>query len=197
MLEKNSTHTVEISGYSSEGMGVARVDDMVVFVKNALMGERCEIKILRVTKNSAYAKVERVIEPSPARAEPDCPVYGRCGGCALRHMSYEEELNFKLRRVNDALQRIGGLELSAREILANPSVERYRNKGQYAVGVRDGRAVTGFYRPRSHELIPVTECLIQDPASDMVAEAVRGWMDDFRVPAYDETDGTGIVPVPQ
>ena len=110
MPEKNKTYRARIEGYTSEGLGVARIDGQVVFVHRALRGEDCDVLILKTLKNAAFGKAVRVYAPSPHRVEPDCPYYGRCGGCDFRHMDREEELEAKRQRVQDALTRIGGLE---------------------------------------------------------------------------------------
>ena len=107
MPEKNRTYRARIEGYTSEGLGVARIDGQAVFVHRALRGEDCDVLILKVLKNAAFGKVVQVHEPSPHRREPDCPWYGRCGGCDFRHMDREEELYAKRQRVQDALTRLG------------------------------------------------------------------------------------------
>ncbi len=190
---KNSIHTVCIEGYSSSGQGVAHIDGLVVFVKGALKGEECEIRIMKANKNIAYARIERVIKPSIHRVEPECPVFPKCGGCTLMHMDYEEELAMKRQRVEDALHFLGGLDIPVREIVGSPAVLRYRNKAIYAVGCVSGEPATGFFRERSHDIIPTDRCLIQAEASDRAAEAVRRWMLENGVPAYDEKTRTGAI----
>ena len=175
-LTKNSLHEVKISGYSHDGSGIARIDGQVVFVKNAIDGEVCEIKILKAAKNAAYAKIEKIIEPSAHRIEPACPVYGKCGGCSLMHMDYEEEKRFKYRRVQDALVRLGGVDVPLSGITGaeDDGIFRYRNKAIFAVGQgADGRAQTGFFRQRSHDIVPAQRCLLQPAPADAAAEAVR------------------------
>lgn len=191
-LTKNSIHTVTGTGYTSDGLGIARVDGRVVFVRGLLRGETAEIRILKASKSAVYAKIERLISPSAHRVTPDCPVYGRCGGCSLRHMDYAEELTFKLARVNDAFSRIGGLALTADEIIGSDHIDGYRNKTIYTVGMADGKAVTGFYRARSHELIPAPACAIESDFAKRAAAALRASMDEYRIPAFDEKTGTGI-----
>lgn len=107
MPEKNKTYRARIEGYTSESLGVARIDGQAVFVHRALRGEDCDVLILKALKNAAFGKAVRVYAPSPHRVEPDCPYYGRCGGCDFRHMDREEELEAKRQRVQDALRRIG------------------------------------------------------------------------------------------
>ena len=108
MLEKNKNYPARIEGYTSEGLGVARIDGQAVFVHRALQGEEGDVLVLKVLKNAAFGKFSALREASPHRAEPDCPYYGRCGGCDFRHMDREEELAAKRQRVQDALRRIGG-----------------------------------------------------------------------------------------
>lgn len=189
MLKKNQRHIVTIEGLTTEGMGVARIDGQVVFVQNALRGEKCDILIMKVGKTAAYGKSMKVLEPSPHRIEPDCPHFGKCGGCAFRHMDYEQEKQEKLQRVNDAFQRIGGLDLRAEEIIGAEHTHSYRNKAQYPVA----KGVHGFYRARTHDLIPVSRCLLQSPEADAVANTVSEWMKDCNISSYDEGNRQGLV----
>ena len=191
--QKNQIFDLTIDNYSSEGDGIARLDGMAVFVKGALRGERCRVKLLKVGKTAAWGRVEQVVTPSPARIKPDCPHFPKCGGCALRHMSYAEELEFKRQRVEDALRRIGGLDLSVDVIHGAEAPECYRNKAQFPVSDRSGRLSIGFFRARSHDVIDVERCLLQRPEADAAARAVKGWMERFKVPAYDELTHKGLV----
>ena len=193
-LTKNSIHTVTVEGYSSSGQGVARLEGMAVFVRGALRGERCRISLMKVGKTCAWARVLDVLDPSPARVKPDCPHYPKCGGCALRHMSYEEELAFKRQRVDDALRRIGGLDLSVDGILAAKDPRRYRNKAVFPVSQSHSTDVKiGFYRARSHDVIDVPSCLLQSDIADKAGRVVRKWMHRYSVPAYDETTRKGLI----
>ena len=191
--QKNQIFDLTIDNYSSEGDGIARLDGMAVFVKGALRGERCRVKLLKVGKTAAWGRVEQVVTPSPARIKPDCPHFPKCGGCALRHMSYAEELEFKRQRVEDALRRIGGLDLSVDVIHGAEAPECYRNKAQFPVSDRSGKLSIGFFRARSHDVIDVERCLLQRPEADAAARAVKGWMERFKVPAYDELTHKGLV----
>jgi len=191
-LKKNEAYTVTIDGYTSQGLGVARLPDGVVFVHQALEGERCEIQLLRVSSSGNFARVLRVLESSPKRIVPDCPIYGKCGGCALRHMSYDEELRSKAQRVADALSRIGGVALPV-EILGAAAQDGYRNKVLYPVAEINGQPQHGYFRARSHELIPVERCALVPAAADRLARAVTDWMRACHVPAYDEQTQRGVV----
>jgi len=189
-LQKNKVYRGVIESYSSEGLGVAHINGQAVFVHRALMGEVCDILILKVLKNAAFGKPVRWETVSPHRQEPDCPYDGACGGCDFRHMDYEEELRAKRLRVQDALTRIGGSAVQVEHIYGAPETAHYRNKSQYPVS-SDGRV--GFYRARTHEVTEVRHCLIQSPAADAAAEALRNWMRQYHVEAYDERTGRGLV----
>lgn len=190
MLKKNQVVRAEIEGYSSEGLGIARVEGQVVFVHRAIRGEVCDILILKVLKNAAFGKVLSVETPSEHRIAPDCPYYGKCGGCDFRHMDYAEELDAKRQRVQDALRRIGGSEVTVEEICGAPEPRHYRNKSQYPVSA-DG--AVGFYRARSHEVTDIDRCLIQKPTADAAAAAVRQFIREYRVPCYDENTHKGLL----
>ena len=189
-LQKNQLHTVTITGYTAEGLGVARIDGQVVFVHNAVRGEVCNVRILKALRHNAFARVEELLERSPARREPDCPHYPACGGCDFRHLSYEEELEAKRQRVEDALRRVGGADVAVEEILGAEAVDGYRNKCQFPVSPA-GKA--GFYRARSHDVVPALDCRLQAPQANAIAAAVEAYLREYRVPAYDETAGTGLL----
>ena len=189
MPEKNKTYRARIEGYTSEGLGVARIDGQAVFVHRALRGEDCDVLILKALKNAAFGKAVRVYAPSPHRVEPDCPYYGRCGGCDFRHMDREEELEAKRQRVQDALRRIGGSDVTVEGILSGEPLH-YRNKSQYPV---DAGGQVGFYKARSHQVIPVDCCRIQKPQADAAAEALRRYIRECGVPCYDERTRRGLV----
>lgn len=189
-LEKGKIYTAEIEGYSSEGLGIARVNGAVVFVPDAVRGETADLRITRVMKTSCAGEIVKLRTPSPNRMEPECPYAGRCGGCAYQHLTYPEELWAKRQRVQDALTRIGGLDIQVEEILGAKDPEHYRNKSQYPVGA-DGSI--GFFQARTHKVVPIRRCLIQTEAADRTAQAVGEWMRRYQVPAYDETTGKGLV----
>lgn len=189
-LEKNRIYRAHIDGYSSEGLGIARIDGQVVFVHGAVRGEICDVLVMKVLKNAAFGKIAALVEPSPARRTPDCPYYGRCGGCDFRHMSYDEELWAKRTRVQDALTRIGGAEVTVEEILGAEQPLHYRNKSQYPISPA---GEVGFYRARSHQVVHVEHCLIQKPEADALAQALRDYIARFRVPPYDEATGRGLL----
>ncbi len=189
VLRKNDIRTARIDGYTAEGAGVCHIDGRAVFVPGALRGEEWEIRIVKVSASLAWGRGEKLLAASPARIEPDCGAYPRCGGCAARHMSYEEELSMKLLRVNDALSRIGGLELKIAEIIPAAWDALQRRKVIFNVGEAGGRPVAGFYRARSHDVVPVEECPAVPEGATRCVRAVLEWMEGQGIPPRDEADG--------
>lgn len=194
-LAKNKIYRCQITDYTSDGTGFAKIEGRAVFVPHTAVGDQCDVRIVKVTKNVAFGRVEKLVVPSAARIMPACPVADKCGGCCYQHITYEEELRAKEKKVRDALTRIGGQDgAKLLGITGAPTTEHYRNKAQYPVGRdRDGNIVTGFYRPRSHDIVPVEQCLIQSEKADRIAAAVRGWMRDYDVPPYDYGTKRGAV----
>ena len=191
MLTKNQKYTVTIESCTVEGYGICRLDGRAVFVSGALTGESWEILILKVTNTAVWAKGIRLITPSPERIPNTCP--NPCGGCSLRHLSYPAELAVKKQHVDDCLRRLGGQKKGTDCIHASPDIDRCRNKAVFAVGERGGKAVFGFYRPRSHDLVPVSDCLLQSERCLQAAKAVTDFMNREGIPVYSEETGKGTV----
>ncbi len=189
-LEKGAFYTGLAGGYSSDGLGIVRINGAVVFVPGAVRGETVELRITKVMKSSAVGELAGICHPSPDRQDPDCPYFGKCGGCDFRHLSYAEELRAKRQRVQDALTRLGGSGVQVEEILGAENTLCYRNKSQYPVG--SGGEI-GFYRARSHQVVSVARCLLQPEVCDKTAKAVGDWMRRYQVPAYDERTGRGLL----
>ena len=191
--KKNASLTLEITGYTAEGMGVARWEGRVVFIPGTILGERWEVQLLKVKTNVAWGRAVRLLAPSPERVELDCPLAGRCGGCQYRHMTYEEELRAKRQRVQDALSRVGGVSLELPQVLGAENPLRYRNKVQFPVAQEKRGLAVGYYRSRSHDVLDVDDCLLQPEAVTTLRRAFKGWMERYRVPAYDEGTCQGLI----
>lgn len=192
-LMKNEIYRAQISGYSHDGSGVARIEGRAVFVPKTIKGEVWDIKIVKVTSMAVYGKAMEAVTFSDKRRTPECASCTRCGGCSLWHMSYEEELRFKLSRLNDALDHIGRQTVQAEEIIGSDRITHYRNKGIYAVRNINGKAVSGFFANRSHDIVPVTSCLIQHETADRCAAAVVDFLNSEHIAAYDEKTHKGTV----
>lgn len=193
-LKRNDEIELIVDAFGSEGQGIGRYDGFAVFVPFALPGETVRVHIIKATASYAIGKLLSISVKSPCRAEPKCSNFGRCGGCTLMHLDYEAQLMFKRDMVTSALTRIGGLMApEVREALGMQFPYFYRNKGSFPFANLDGRISFGFFAPRSHRLIPLSDCSIQEDKTLLVAEAVCDWANQFQIPAYDETLQTGTL----
>ncbi len=192
-LHRGDPLQVSIETATIDGSGVARVDGQVVFVPGALPGERCSVRIAHVGRSAVFAQLLSVLTPSVHRVEPDCPYFPRCGGCALRHMDYEQELALKQTHVQSCLTRIGGQTISALPITGAAQTDDYRNKVQFPVQEQDGRPVAGFFSGKTHRVIPVRHCRIQPDCADAIRGAVLAWMEQYHIRAYDEQTHAGYI----
>ncbi len=193
-VAKNQELEMLVDGVTMEGVGIGRVDGFAVFVPGALAGERVRLHIIKVTASYAVGKLLEVVTPSSHRVVPLCPVYEKCGGCALGHVSYAQELRIKQEQVLSALTRLGGLsEVPIRPILGMDQPERYRNKGAFPYGMTDKGPAFGFYAPRSHRLVPVADCLIEQKQVCDAVNAVKKWAERYAVEPYDERTGKGCL----
>ena len=195
MLAKNQCYEMTCESFGQDAQGVCRHDGIAVFVPGLLPGERARVRIVKPEKRYAFGRIEELLEKSPDRAEPFCPIYKRCGGCVCQHMTYETSLAFKRRQVQDLLERVGGLSIEVPPVLGMAHPFGYRNKGAYPVAQVDGAPACGFFAPRSHDLIPLPQngCAIQGEDSAKATQAVLAWMRRNNVPAYDEPSGRGLV----
>lgn len=193
MLEKNQRFTAEITDITSEGQGVCRVEGVAVFVPLTAVGDVIEGKIVKVHRSYAYGICEKVITPSADRTENQCTVYNKCGGCDFRHISYEAECRTKSLIVENAFRRIGGLDPVFEEFISADKDSRYRNKAQYPLAVADGKAVCGFYAPRSHRLVPMMDCALQPEIFRDILEVVLSYINEHRLSVYSEETNTGIL----
>jgi len=193
-VEKNQDYTIEIIDQGHEGQGVGKIEGFTVFVEGAIAGETVEVRIIKVEKNFAYGKLLRIIKEADSRIIPECPVFKRCGGCQLQHMSYEAQLSFKTKLVRETIQRIGGLEnVKVYDAIGMKEPWNYRNKAQYPVGTIDNNIIFGFYANRSHEIIEGQDCIIQDAKSYEIAKHAALYFQEHKIPAYDEKTGKGLV----
>lgn len=195
MLAKNQCFEMTCDAFGQDAQGVCRHEGMAVFVPGLLPGERALVRIVKPEKRYAFGRVEKLLEKSPSRAEPFCPIYKRCGGCVCQHMTYEASLAFKRQQVQDLLRRVGGLSIEVPPVWGMAHPFGYRNKGAYPVAQTDDAPACGFFAPRSHDLVPLPEngCAIQGEDSARATQAVLNWMRENSVPAYDEQTGRGLV----
>ena len=198
MVEKNKEYIFDIISQGYEGEGIAKIDNKYpIFIERALKGEKVKVRIVKVNKNFAYGKLMEVLEPSEERVNPPCAIYKRCGGCKLQHASYKAQLDFKWDRVKDCVSKIGKLDPSiVKYPLGMEEPWRYRNKVQLPIGLINGEVKIGFFAPRSHDIIDMESCLIQDEIGDKVVKLTREWIEKFNIRPYNvdgEYDEKGIV----
>ncbi len=198
MVEKNKEYILDIISQGYEGEGIAKINETFpIFIEGALKGEKVRARIVKSKKNFAYAKLIDVIEPSKERCEAKCNTNKRCGGCKLQHSTYKEQLNFKFERVKDCITKIGKLDNSIVKFpLGMDEPWRYRNKVQLPIGMVNGELKIGFFAPRSHEIIDMETCLIQDEVADKVVELTRQWIKKNNIKPYNvdgNYDETGIL----
>ncbi|KHD85452.1 23S rRNA (uracil(1939)-C(5))-methyltransferase RlmD [Heyndrickxia ginsengihumi] len=186
-VKKNDEIYVHFEDLTHEGNGVAKVDSYPLFVPNALPGEKGKIKVVKVNKNYGFGKLMELTETSPDRVAPACPIYDACGGCQLQHLSYSGQLQIKYKQVKDVLTRIGKLEnVKVHPVLGMDDPWRYRNKAQVPVGDREGGLIAGFYKHRSHDIIDMEACLIQQEQNDIVVQTVKKICEKYGIYAYNE-----------
>lgn len=193
-LSKNDIIKLNITSTTAEGSGVGRTEDgIAVFVPLSAVGDELEVRILKTKKTYAYGKIENILTPSPSRIECDCPQFSKCGGCVWRHISYDEELKIKEQRVFDAVTRLGVVTtVEFKPIIANESIDRYRNKAQFPVGLDNtGNPIFGFYSFHTHRIVECTDCLLQPEIFSRVIEVTKDFISKTNTDIYDEKTGKG------
>ena len=193
MLIKNQIYETVITDYTAEGQGVAHVEGCAVFIPNAILGERVEVRIEKAAKNWAAGKIVKILELSSHRVQRECPLSASCGGCDFWHMDYEEESRLKADRVKQCLNRIGGENVTEIPILAAPTCHGYRNKAQYPVAFKKGRAYAGFFKAGTHEVVENARCRILPEETDAVKDIVIDYVNQNHVSVYDEGAHKGLL----
>ena len=197
--EKNDMVTVTIEDVGMEGEGIGKIDGFPLFIKDAVVGDTVEAKIIKSKKNYAYARVEKVVTPSPFRVEPPCKSHRQCGGCQIQALSYDRQLAFKQDKVRNNLLRIGGFSEAEVDRVMEPVVGmenpfRYRNKAQYPFGTdKQSNPITGFYAGRTHSIISNTECYLGREENREILQTILDYMKEYHVNAYDEETGKGLI----
>ena len=194
MVNLNQNLQLNIISQNYEGLGVAKVDDLVVFVDGAITGEIVKVKITKVTKNYAVAKLVEVIKPSTNRIKPLCPYFNLCGGCSLLHMKYDAGLNLKLEAFNETLRKIGKIDYKATKIYGMDNPYAYRNKIQMPAGINDkNKLVFGYYQKDTHDVVAIEECLTQSNNVTNVINFIKNVCNELKITAYNEQTKTGAI----
>ena len=195
MIKKTDIVKLEITEMTGQGSGIGKLDGMAVFVPMTAVGDIIDARILKVKKNYAFAKIERIITASDIRIEADCKCYSKCGGCVFRHISYEEELKIKKQRVYDALTRIGKIEdFKMNEIVGCESPDNYRNKSQIPIGKdKENNVIMGFFGNHSHRIVGNGECMLHPKEFDDIVGIIKNWINQYNIDIYDETAHRGLL----
>ncbi len=193
-MQKNEEHIIDITGMSHDGVGIGRAEGRAVFVPLSAVGDRVRARIVKVSAKAVYGKLVELLVASPDRTAPACPVFEQCGGCTWRHITYAAELDLKRQRVRDTLRRIAGWEVEPRPILGSAETAGYRNKVQFPVRRGpDGEAQMGFFAPRSHRVVPVGSCAVQNDAANRILKLTAAFLKEHHIEPYDELTGRGLV----
>ena len=194
-FHKDQVVTVAIEDMGKDGAGVGKADGYALFIKDAVIGDVVQAKIMKTKRHYGYARLTKILEPSPHRTEPLCPFARQCGGCQLQALAYPQQLSFKANAVRQNLEHIGGLPNPPMEpIIGMENPFRYRNKAQFPVGRdKDGQIITGFYAGRTHKIIPNRECHLGVPQNRPILDIIIDHMEKYCIPPYDEMSGKGLV----
>ena len=199
MMQKNETAIVTIEDIGVNGEGIGKVDGYTLFIKDAVIGDVVETKVMKAKKNYGYARLMKIITPSKDRVTPVCAFARRCGGCQIQEMSYEQQLQFKHHKVRGNLERIGGFSPELLDQIMEPVVGmdepfHYRNKAQFPFGTdKEGNPITGFYAGRTHDIIANTDCALGVAVNKEILEKTLAFMKKHQIPAYDEKTGKGLI----
>ena len=193
-IEKNKEYIVEIVDNGFQGEGIAKIEGFTVFIPNAIKGEKVKILIVKVLTSHAFGKILEIIEPSENRIESDCITYKRCGGCSLRHIKYEETLKMKQNAVQSLVNKTLKTNIKVQETLGMDNPFHYRNKAQYPIGKdKEGKPVIGVFANRTHEIVPIQKCYIQNEETEKLAKFVFDFIVKNKISIYDEKTGKGLI----
>ena len=193
-VEKNKEYIVDIIDNGYEGEGIAKIEDFTIFIPNAIKGEKIKILIVKVLSSYAFGKIIEIINPSEKRIESDCKTYKRCGGCNLRHIKYEETLKMKQAIIQNLVDKNLKQEIKVQEVLGMENPYNYRNKAQYPLGInKEGKPVLGVFANRTHEIIQINNCYIQNKETEKIAKYVFNFVIRNNISIYDEKTGNGLL----
>lgn len=197
--KKDDVIILDIEDMGVDGEGIGKLGGFAFFVKDAVIGDKVEAKVMKVKKSQAYARLMKLLVPSPNRAEPKCQYHKQCGGCQIQALDYQTQLLFKTNKVKNNLMRIGGFSEELLDMVMEPIVGmqnpyRYRNKAQFPIGTdKNGEIITGFYAGRTHVIIPNTDCVLGVRENKIILEILLDYMKKYKIEPYNETTGKGLI----
>ncbi|MBQ2835962.1 MAG: 23S rRNA (uracil(1939)-C(5))-methyltransferase RlmD [Clostridia bacterium] len=193
MIQKNHEYIVEIIDNGYEGEGIAKIDNFTIFIPGAIKGEKVKILIVKVLSSHAFGKILEIIDIAETRQDADCTTYKRCGGCSLRHIQYKETLKMKQNAVQSLVNKTLKNKIQVKETVGMENPFHYRNKAQYPLGInKEGKPVIGVFANRTHEVIQMEKCLIQNPQSEEIAKYILEFIKQNNISIYNEKTGKGL-----
>ena len=193
-VEKNKEYIVDIIDNGFQGEGIAKIDNLTIFIPNAIKGEKIKVLIVKVLSSHAFGKIVEIIDKSDYRKESDCTTYKRCGGCSLRHIDYKQTLKMKQNAVQSLVNKTLKNKINVQETLGMENPYHYRNKAQYPLGKdKDGNPVIGVFANRTHEIIPINKCMIQNQQTEEIAQFIFDFIVENNISIYDERSRKGLV----
>lgn len=193
-IEKNQIYEVDILDNGFSGEGIAKINNFTIFIPQAIKGEKVKIVVVKVLSSFGYGKILEILKCSPNRVESDCATYKRCGGCSLRHIKYDETLKIKQNAVQSLINKTLKNKIKAEETLGMENPYFYRNKAQYPVGIgKDGKPVMGVFANRTHEIVPIEKCMIQNQQNEKVAKFILDYITKNNISIYNENTRKGLV----
>jgi len=192
-MKANEEYNAIIEKVTNLGAGIARIDGFVVFIEDSCPQDKLKIKITKVNKNHAYGEILEIIEPSPYRVKPFCPMYKACGACQLQFVNYEEQLNIKQEITQDAIKNIANLDIEVKTTIPSPEIKNYRHKIQYPISQtkNSGRILAGYYKPKTHDIVNIKYCPIQPEICDKIIEFIREKAFDYGIKGFNEKKHSG------
>ena len=193
-VEKNKEYIVDIIDNGYEGEGIAKIDGFTIFIPNAIKGEKVKILIVKVLTSHAFGKIVEIIETSEFRIESECETYKRCGGCNLRHIKYEKTLKMKQNMVQSLVNKTLKNKIEVQETLGMEKPYQYRNKAQYPIGKdKEGKTIIGVFANRTHEIIPINQCFIQNKQTEKIAKFIVDFIEKNKISVYNEKTQKGLI----
>ena len=192
-VKKNEEYIVDIIDNGYEGEGIAKINDYIIFIPQAIKGEKCKILILKTTASHGFGKILEILQTASSREKVDCSTYTRCGGCNLRHINYQTTLKMKQEVVQNLVNKTLKQKIGVQNTIGMKNPYNYRNKAQYPLGyTKNGEVVTGIFAARTHEVIPMKECKIQNPISEQIATTIVEFLNQNKISVYNEKTGKGL-----
>lgn len=194
-IQKNDELIINIEDIGSDGEGIGKHEGFTLFVKNTIIGDKVKVKVMKAKKSYGYARLLEIIDASPYRVDPKCPLAGKCGGCSMQHLDYTKQLEYKQNKVKNCLERIGGFHnIEMKPIIGMKEPFYYRNKAQFPVGKnKEGKIAIGFYAGGTHSIIDTSHCYIQAEINEVIMGKIRAFLEEFHISIYDENENKGLV----